>query len=269
MSLELRYQSLGAFPTRNVSYKIYSHFYSNSSMIKSKFRKLDGQHVLIIGGTSGIGFAVAQGSIESGASVTICSSNPTRVNAAKKSLLASYPSAIVAGYACDLSQPTPERDIENLFAQTGKIDHVVFTAGGRVDTTGLQQYTLQSIITAGQVRFFAPLLVAKVAMQYLAPGPRASIILTTGTVAEHPAPDWTVVASYAAGLHGMTRNLALDLKPVRVNLVSPGLVTTEFLGSYEGEGKRGPFQVDGDEGADRKDWEAGGRGGGVFVVDEG
>jgi len=53
-------------------------------------------------------------------------------------------------------------------------------------------------------------------------------VLTTGTVAEKPIPRWSVVASYAAGLHGMVRNLALDLKPIRVNLVSPGLVDTEL-----------------------------------------
>jgi NAD(P)-dependent dehydrogenase (short-subunit alcohol dehydrogenase family) len=50
------------------------------------------------------------------------------------------------------------------------------------------------------------------------------------------------VASYAAGLHGMTRNLALDLKPIRVNLVSPGAVDTELWKDFTQEQKKGFFK---------------------------
>lgn len=57
-------------------------------------------------------------------------------------------------------------------------------------------------------------------------GPKASLTLTTGSVADKPMPNWATVASYAGGLHSMTRSLALDLKPIRVNLVSPGAVET-------------------------------------------
>jgi hypothetical protein len=66
----------------------------------------------------------------------------------------------------------------------------------------LEDMTLPKIIAAGQIRFFAPLLVAKHAAKYLTPGPESSIILTTGGVAEHPIPYWSVVAGYASGLHG-------------------------------------------------------------------
>lgn len=63
---------------------------------------------------------------------------------------------------------------------------------------------------------------------YLKAGPHSSFTITTGGVSQKPIPNWTVVASYAGGLHAMTRNLALDLKPTRVNLVSPGAVDTEL-----------------------------------------
>jgi len=55
-------------------------------------------------------------------------------------------------------------------------------------------------------------------------------------------PNWTVVAAYAGGLHSMTRNLALDLKPVRVNLISPGLVDTELWSHMSEEQKQGFFK---------------------------
>jgi NAD(P)-dependent dehydrogenase (short-subunit alcohol dehydrogenase family) len=78
------------------------------------------------------------------------------------------------------------------------------------------------------VRFFAPILLAKHASKYLTPGPASSITLTTGTLADRPIQDWTIPAGYAGGLHSLTRNLALDLKPIRVNLISPGGVDTEL-----------------------------------------
>jgi len=117
----------------------------------------------------------------------------------------------------------------------------VYTAGDRLATTSLQKSTLESITKAGHIRFFAPLLVAKVGSRYLSTGPEASIVFTTGSVAENPIPNWSVVASYAAGLHGMTRNLALDLKPIRVNLVSPGLLDTELWRDMSKEARDGMY----------------------------
>ncbi|KAH6705148.1 hypothetical protein BKA61DRAFT_493110 [Leptodontidium sp. MPI-SDFR-AT-0119] len=211
-------------------------------MTTQKYNKLAGKHVLIIGGTSGIGYAVAEASIESGALVTISSSSSTRVTFSIASLKISYPSATVSGYACDLSTPSLETDIEALFEKTGKVDHIVYTAGDKLAQMPIDEITLEKIVKAGQIRFFAPLLVAKVGKKWLTPGPASSIVLTTGTVAERPVPNWSVVASYAAGLHGMTRNLALDLKPIRVNLVSPGAIDTELWRDFSEEQKQGMFK---------------------------
>ena len=142
-------------------------------------------------------------------------------------------------------EPSLEADIEALFQSTckdGKVDHIVVTAGDALATTSIHESTLESIQRAGQVRFFAPLLIAKVGIKFLNPGPSSSIILTSGTVAERPIPNWSVVASYAAGLHGMTRNLALDLAPVRVNLVSPGAVDTELWKDMSEDRKAAMFK---------------------------
>ena len=92
----------------------------------------------------------------------------------------------------------------------------------------LDTIDMEKIKKAGLLRFFGPLLVGKHAKKYLTPGPKSSITLTTGGVSQKPIPDWTVIGSYATALHGLTRGLALDLKPVRVNLVSPGAVDTEL-----------------------------------------
>jgi len=130
-------------------------------MPTQKYNKLQGKRVLVIGGTSGIGFSVAEASLESGASVTISSSSAARVESAIERLQLAYPSGEVNGYACDLSKPTVEQDLEALFEKTGKINHIVFTAADKLAIQPLSDITMESILKAGHIRFFTPLLMAK------------------------------------------------------------------------------------------------------------
>lgn len=174
---------------------------------------------------AGIGFAVAEALVENGCKVIISSSNPKRVESTIELMKKSYPSSTdnVTGHACNLGdQATLESNIEQLFETVGKLDHVIFTAGDALAAMPIADATMDKIVQAGMVRFFAPMIVGKVAPKYLSGGPKSSITLTTGAVSEKPIDDWSVIGSYAAGLHGMTRGLALDLKPIRVNLISPG-----------------------------------------------
>ena len=122
------------------------------------------------------------------------------------------------------------------------MDHVVYTAGDKLAQMSLSTVDMAKIKQAGMVRFFGPMLVGKIAPAYMNKGPESSIVLTTGAVSERPIPDWTVVGSYATGLHGMTRQLALDLKPLRVNLVSPGAVDTDLWQDMSEEQKQGLFK---------------------------
>ncbi|KAL9576343.1 MAG: hypothetical protein Q9203_007761, partial [Teloschistes exilis] len=201
--------------------------------------RLASARILIIGGTSGLGFAVASASLEHGAQVIISSSRESRVSSVIDRLTESHPSARgrISGYPCDLASPaTVDENIEGLLEKTGpeKLDHIIITAGDGLATVPLAEVTVETIQTAGMVRFVAPLLFAKHAPAYLSPGPTSSITLTTGSVSEKPLPGWTIPASYAGGMHSMMRSLALDLRPLRVNLVSPGFVGTEMWEWMEG-----------------------------------
>ena len=199
---------------------------------KKYSNKLAGARVLVIGGSSGIGYCVAEASLEFGASAIPSSSQQSRIDASVDKLLKTYPSAKgrIAGYPCDLSSSSAEANIEKLFEQCGgpNFDHIVFTAGDPLAILKLEDATLESIQKAGMIRLNSPLLLAKHAPKFLNPGPASSITLTTGSVSRKPNKDWSVMASYTTGLHGLMRNLALDLAPVRVNLVSPGMVLTPF-----------------------------------------
>ncbi|KAF2264178.1 NAD(P)-binding protein [Lojkania enalia] len=209
--------------------------------------KLLNSRILIIGGSSGIGYAIAEACIESGAIVTISSSNPTRVKSAVDSLKASYPSSTskIRGLAVDLAHAgTLESSLEKLLNDTvqelsdNKLDHVIFTAGDTLSMMPISEMTMPKILQAGQIRFFAPLLLAKFMPQYLVQSHRSSYIITTGSISEKPMPNWSVIGAFAGGHHAMVRNLALDLKPIRVNGVSPGVVDTE-LWKMEKEEKDG------------------------------
>jgi NAD(P)-dependent dehydrogenase (short-subunit alcohol dehydrogenase family) len=202
-------------------------------MATNKCNKLADKHVLVVGGTSGIGYAVAEASIENGARVTVSSSQEASVKTTLERLSKSYPDAQITGYSCDLSKPSVEADVEALFQKVGTVDHIVYTAGDKLATIPLQQITMQYFVKAGQLRFFAPFFVAKVGSRYLSAGPASSITITGGGVAERPVNDWAVVGSYAAGLHGLVRSLALELKPIRVNLVQPGGLATELWRDME------------------------------------
>ncbi|KAJ4991377.1 short chain dehydrogenase [Stagonosporopsis vannaccii] len=199
--------------------------------------KLRGSRVLIIGGSSGIGFCTAEACLEYGATVTIASSNSSRVQASVSKLQSTYPSAKsnIHGQTVDLSKSdTLESELKTLFDETvkdmggEKLNHVIFTAGDALATMKLAEMTMESILKAGQIRFFAPLLAAKFVPQYVEASHESSYIITTGSISEKPMPDWSVIGSFAGGHHSMVRNLALDLKPIRVNGVSPGVVDTQL-----------------------------------------
>jgi NAD(P)-dependent dehydrogenase (short-subunit alcohol dehydrogenase family) len=169
--------------------------------------------------------------VENGCKVIISSSNPQRVEQTVKKLQQSYPSQSknVSGHACNLGdEKSIEKNIVDLLEKTGKVDHIIYTAADALAQMPLDTIDIEKIHKAGLLRFFGPLLVGKHAPKYLTPGPKSSITLTTGGVSQKPIPDWTVIGAYATGLHGVTRGLALDLKPIRVNLVSPGAVDTEL-----------------------------------------
>ena len=197
--------------------------------------KLEDAHVLIFGGTSGIGFCVAEAAIEHGAHVCICGSKQAKLENAISRLQSSYPDAAskIVGHICDLSQPDsiePNLDtVLNFATADSKIDHIVFTSGDALQIIPIAEATIESIMKVGNVRFMGPLMLAKLAPKYMSAGPESSITLTGGSMSNKPAKGWTLIAAWGSGAQGITRGLAVDLAPIRVNMVSPGAVHTELF----------------------------------------
>ncbi|EEA23320.1 hypothetical protein TMatcc_002179 [Talaromyces marneffei ATCC 18224] len=196
---------------------------------------ISGQTLLVIGGSSGIGFGVATLALAEGMRVAIASSNPERVANAIERLKKSSSNAtsIVLGYTVDLGQKDVESRIGKLLTDVTTacfcivngpelLDQLVFAAGNPIEHRPTSEIELEFIQSCDHVRFVAPILIGKLAPRFFKRHWKSSITFTSGKVTEKPLPLYTVFAAYAAGLGGATRNLALDLKPIRVNQVNPG-----------------------------------------------
>ncbi|KAJ2902225.1 hypothetical protein MKZ38_000827 [Zalerion maritima] len=206
---------------------------------------LTGTHVIVIGGTAGIGLAVALQAVASGARVTVASSSPARIESAVKTIQTSSPSTskdMIHGEQLDLSDPeTYKEKLDKLFSSAAakqQVTHVVYTAGDRIPITPIESLTLDDIQVAIKMRMIAPMLVVQTAVKYLPRSPASSIILTNGAAAEKAPPGgWSPTAFLAGGLKSLAKALAVELKPIRINVVQPGVVDTglwDFMGEAKG-----------------------------------
>lgn len=205
--------------------------------------KLHNKRVLVLGGTSGIGFCVAEACVEYGAIVTVASSRQAKVEKTLQRLKTSYPDAKdrISGHTCDLASENVEGDLKQLFefaTKAGKLDHVVNTAGDLSGLIKLADVTAADVLKQGNVRFVGTLLMAKLAPKYMNVSSVSSITSTGGVNSKKPAEGWSAIAGWGSAKEGMARGLAVDLKPIRVNCVSPGAIDTELFDSFGGAGRR-------------------------------
>jgi NAD(P)-dependent dehydrogenase (short-subunit alcohol dehydrogenase family) len=211
-------------------------------MSQNKYiNKLQGKSVLIFGGTSGIGYAVAEALLEHGAKLTICGSNLDKLANTIERLTKSYPDVKqdrITTAACDLAATaTLEDRLREIFehavsAHGGqKIDHIVFTAGDPLDVAGgITGTNINVINSISAVRLHAPILIAKViaTTEYVNNSVSTSVTITGGASHLRPRKTWPIVSMVASAMEGLVRGLALDLAPIRFNVVHPGMFQTEL-----------------------------------------
>jgi len=186
---------------------------------------LKDQHVVVVGGTAGIGLAAAQAALEDGARVTVVSSQGANVEAAVAKLGSGAGEGRVSGAVLDVRD---EAACAAVCETLGALDHLVFTAGdwdGAMAPRPLAETDLGVMAAALDVRFWGALRVIKHAHGRIAAG--GSIILTDGVLAHRPSKGTAITSAFAGALEHLARGLAVDLDPVRVNAVCPGLTLTE------------------------------------------
>ena len=188
------------------------------------------QKILIVGGGSGMGFALARRCLDAGARIIIAGRSGARLDGARGAL---GHSDRVEAATVDISS---EEQVAALFEQVGQLDHIVCTAA---DIGGAYRLLPQLERTAMQrvmdSKFYGPLWLAKHGAPMLSAA--GSLTFTSGIAAYRPAARGAVVAAVNAALQGLVRALAVELAPVRVNAVSPGWVDTEIWSSIAGDSK--------------------------------
>ncbi|WAC11516.1 SDR family oxidoreductase [Dyadobacter pollutisoli] len=186
--------------------------------MEQKSEPLQNKKIVIIGGSAGIGFAVAQAVAAKQAHVVIVSSNQERVNKALETLPENS-----AGYAVDV---TNETQIQQLFETIGPFDHLVYTAGENLMLGNVSDTDVAGARKFWDIRYWGAFAAVKHASTTINPG--GSMVLTSGIASNRPNAGWALGASICAAMEGFTRAMAMELAPVRVNIVSPGVVTTDL-----------------------------------------
>ncbi|KAF1836728.1 NAD(P)-binding protein [Decorospora gaudefroyi] len=205
--------------------------------------RLANAHVLVFGGTSGIGYAVANLALSNGAHVTISGSGQSKVDAKVEKLRSLYPdmaASNVAGFAVDLlDKENMEENLRTMLDKatdggSKKIDHIAFTAGDSNHLPKVAELDVNTVLNGFTVRFLGPSMLAKLIAigNYMPKSANSSITLTGGTNTHRPMPNWTFGAAVGASIEGLTRGLAVDLAPIRTNIVHPGAIHTELFQSF-------------------------------------
>ena len=183
---------------------------------------LQGARILVVGGGSGIGFAVAQAARAENAAVTIASTNAKKLKTATERL---------DGIAMAVLDITNEQAVAEYFANSGQFDHIVSTAGdwGKARRGPFAEMDLVDAEALFRVRFWGAAILAKHGARRVPAG--GSITLTSGMSAFRPQKGSVMATAMAGSIAHLTYRLAVELAPVRVNAVLPGGVATEiFLG---------------------------------------
>lgn len=194
------------------------------------------KRVIILGGSSGIGLATAKAAAEERAQVVIVSGNQQRIDNA----LLELPEGS-EGYAIDLSR---EENIKKFFDGIGKFDHLVYTAAENLTLNNIIDTEITKASAFLNLRFWGAFAAVKYGVPHINAG--GSIGLTGGIAGMRPGKGWGVAAAICGAMEGFVRAMAVELAPVRVNSVVPGVIKTNLWNSMPDADREALYQTVGD-----------------------
>jgi NAD(P)-dependent dehydrogenase (short-subunit alcohol dehydrogenase family) len=186
------------------------------------------QRLLIIGGTSGMGLATAQLAMELGGEVTVASRSRAKIDRTLAKL---------GGNACgQILDVTNDGQVMEFFSESAAYDHVVVT-GSEVKIASVRELPLEAAKASFESKFWGFYRVAKYAN--IKPGGSLSVI--AGFLATRPQAGRALMGAINGALESLVQGLALELKPVRVNALSPAMVNTDMWASMGDEAREATF----------------------------
>ena len=180
---------------------------------------MKGQRIVVIGGTAGMGLAIAEAAVAAGAAVVVASRTQARVDAAVSAL------GVEKGVTIDIGD---EAVVGALFERLGPVDHVVVTANAAATVPGVIRPVSDIDLAAAdrfmRTKFWGPYHVARHAPRTLREG--GSLLFFSGAAARRSLPNHTAIAATNGAVEAFAKQLAKEIAPIRVNVISPGLVDT-------------------------------------------
>jgi NAD(P)-dependent dehydrogenase (short-subunit alcohol dehydrogenase family) len=192
---------------------------------------MSSQHAIIIGGSSGIGLAAASQVLGLGLKVTITGRDPQRLDAAKKTL-----SGDLSTIAVDAADPATMRDF---FAGIGAFDHLVLALGSGKGAGPFTAVSLADVRAGFEEKVFPHFAGAQAALPFLRKD--GSITFVSAVTAHAAMPGTAGIGAANAAIAALVPILAAELRPLRVNGVSPGVIDTPWWDFLPAEQKAPVF----------------------------
>lgn len=196
---------------------------------------LENKRVVLIGGTAGMGLATAQATAAAGGQVVVVSSSSAHLSNA----LAELPD----GAQGEMVDVRKEVEVKALFDRIGAFDHLVYTAGEAMALAPVLDTDIGVARQFFETRFWGAYAAVKYATPHIRPG--GSIVLSSGGSSQRPGPGWAAASSALGAMEALGRALALELAPIRVNVVRPGMVATDLWQEFALEVREELFRTTG------------------------
>ena len=193
---------------------------------------MSSQHTVIIGGSSGIGLATARHLLASGSQVTITGRDRKRLEEAGRQL----------GSEARLTQmdATAVEALPAQFARIGRLDHLVLALGSSKGAGPFASVSLADVKLGFEEKVYAHFAAAQAALPFLSP--TGSLTFVSAVSAQAAVPGTAGIGAANAAVAALVPILAVELKPLRVNGVSPGVIDTPWWDAMPKEQKAAMFQ---------------------------
>ncbi len=178
---------------------------------------LSNKKILIVGGATGIGLALARRAQEEGGQVILASRSSEKLQAAARSL--PIPVQI------ETVDATSDASVAALFESIGSIDHMAVTIKPSLPSSPFKDNDINLAQQAFDAKFWGQYRLAKAALKTLSTN--GSIVLTSGIAAQRSYMGYSAVSAMNAATEALVKALAIEIAPHRINAVSPGFVEAE------------------------------------------